>query len=425
MKAATTAAGPAPTPRGGSLRLFRHRDFALFFTAASISNGGSWMQAVAVPALLFDLTGKAAWLGYASIAATLPAVVITPYAGVLADRVSRRLILIVTQILQMSAAGALWLAYHQGHATAELIVGLGFVSGVGAGFQMSAWQTFVPTLVPLDEMVDAIKLNSLQFTMARALGPAFAGVVVKAWGVEAAIAVNAVTYALVIAALLISRPRVTATAPATTGAWEHLRDGARYVWGKRPIRLAALIALLTAALGQSIHQMAPAISHRVLDRPSTDNAGLLVAVGCGSITAAGFGMLRSSFARARTSTSVITVLTLYTASALVVSLTSNYTVGLFGFFLGGFAHFQASLTLNTFMQTKAPDHLRGRAISFYLLGIFGGIPIGAYAIGRLGDWLGMRAALRYDAAGMAIVLVAVVASGWIKDFDVSEVIGEA
>src|SRR3954471_12042159 len=91
-------------PRAGSLRIFRHRDFALFFSAAAISNGGTWMQLIAVQALLFDLTDSGAWLGLSTVATLVPALILTPYAGVLADRISRQLILQVTQTLQMLTA---------------------------------------------------------------------------------------------------------------------------------------------------------------------------------------------------------------------------------------------------------------------------------------------------------------------------------
>src|SRR3954452_16390053 len=92
--------------RSSSLRIFRHRDFTLFFSAAAISNGGSWMQLIAVQALLYDLTDSGTWLGLSTVATLVPALLLTPYAGVLADRISRRLILQVTQLMQMTTAFA-------------------------------------------------------------------------------------------------------------------------------------------------------------------------------------------------------------------------------------------------------------------------------------------------------------------------------
>ena len=113
----------------GSLRIFRHRDFALFFTAASISNGGSWMQLVAVQALMYKLTESGSWLGLSTVASLVPAVLLTPYAGVLADRVSRRRILQVTQSVQMSMAFTLWALYRSHVVTPWWIIGIGWYFG--------------------------------------------------------------------------------------------------------------------------------------------------------------------------------------------------------------------------------------------------------------------------------------------------------
>ena len=103
--------------------------------------------------------------------------VLTPVAGVLADRLPRRLILIVTQLVQAAAAFALWLLYLSDSLTAWRIVGLVFVGGIAGGFQMAAWQAFVPTLVPRSQLVEAVRLNSLQFTVSRALGPSIGAMI--------------------------------------------------------------------------------------------------------------------------------------------------------------------------------------------------------------------------------------------------------
>ena len=163
----TASATTIATPEQKSV--LRNRNFAVFFGAAVVSNSGTWMQQVAVFALIYDLSGhRGAWLGIVSLAAALPMTVLTPVAGVLADRLPRRLILIVTQLVQAAAAFALWLLYVGDSLTSWRIVGLVFVGGVASGFQMAAWQAFVPTLVPRSQLVEAVRLNSLQFTVSRA-----------------------------------------------------------------------------------------------------------------------------------------------------------------------------------------------------------------------------------------------------------------
>ncbi len=141
--------------RKGSLGAFRHRDFAVFWTAATISNAGSWMQVVAVPALLYDMTKSSSWLGISSMASLLPAVVLTPYAGTLADRLPRRSMLLATQSAQMSIAIVLWMLYIGDVISPGWIVALGLCNGVATGFQTAAWQAFVPLLVPPSHLLDA------------------------------------------------------------------------------------------------------------------------------------------------------------------------------------------------------------------------------------------------------------------------------
>jgi MFS family permease len=228
----------------------RHPRFRAFFVAASISNAAAWMQLVAVPALLYDLTGQATWLGLSTVATLVPAVILTPWAGVLSDRRNRRHILLVTQTVQMVATFALWALYASGQVTPGAIIATGFVSGLAAGVQTSAWQSFIPSLVPAADVADAVRLNSVQFTVARALGPAAAGVVVAWLGTGAAIFANGATYLLVIGVLLVIRTRPNATSDRTQSSRRALSDGARWVWHHRGVRLAALLALFSATVSQ-------------------------------------------------------------------------------------------------------------------------------------------------------------------------------
>ena len=405
------------TQRHSSLHAFRHRDFAVFWVAAAISNGGSWMQVVAMPALLFDLTDSATWLGVASLAALLPAVFITPYAGALADRRSRRSILLVTQTVQMATAFAMFALYSADVLRPGVIVSLAFVAGVATGFQASVWQSFVPLLVPADEILDAVKLNSMQFTLARALGPAFAGVVVKTVGFGAAFFVNGATYLLVIGALVFTRPRANAVTDRSLPVGQVVLDGARYVFSHRPLRLAVGVAFLTAACGQSLQHIAPAVAGRIFGRPSTDNAGLLVALGLGALVSSGFSVVVGD--RLRRSRRILLGIALFTVSVALLPISDIYAVGLVAYFVGGLAHLQIAIGLNTLVQGIVPDEWRGRARSFYVLGVVAGIPTGALVLGRLADAIGMRGALALNAAVLVAGGAWVVLSRGLVALDVS------
>lgn len=419
-----TATGPTPTgdasPRGsGALAALKHREFAYFFTAAAVSNAGGWMQMVAVPALLFDLTDSSTWLGVSSVAALIPAVFLTPHAGVLADRVSRRKILMVTQLVQMITAFVLWASYTSDNVSPELIVGLGLVGGIATGFQTAAWQSFVPLLVPPELMLEAVRLNSVQFTLARAIGPGLAGLVISTLGTGAAIFINASTYLLVIAALVVARPRQTIAHHGDRKVSDVLREGGRYVWRNLPLRIAVLLAFVGSLCGQSLQYVTPAIANRIFDRPSTDNAGLLVALGLGAVTSSIVSVAVGD--RIRRSTIVLVSLALFAANAGLIALTSWYWLGIAAYFIGGLGHLQMAVALNTLVQGAVPDHVRGRTMSFYVLGILGGIPIGAFVLGRLGDVVSMRFAVAFDAVALLIVIVALVSRGWLRQLDTSRI----
>jgi MFS family permease len=413
---ATDATVTAPTePVRGSLHIFRHRDFALFFSAASISNGGSWMQLVAVQALMYDLTHRGTWLGLSTVVSLVPAVLLTPYAGVLADRVSRQTILQITQTVQMFTAFALWGLY-AGHVITPLwIIALGFVNGVATGFQTSAWQSFVPLLVPTEEMLQAVRLNSVQFTLARAIGPALGGLVVRFGGIGAAILTNAVTYLLVIATLIVVHPRVSAMTSRAQGVFAGLMQGARYMWQRRPLRLAVVLALAASTFGQALQYIASALSERLFNHASNGNAGLLTALGVGALLSSGYTVRMGD--RLRRSTQALVSIALFVLAIALLAATHSYQLGQVAYFIAGVAHLQMAVALNTLIQGTVPDEYRGRAMSFYLLGILAGIPIGSQVLGSLGDAIGFRRTLVLDGTAFGFVLVALLVTGWWRDLD--------
>jgi predicted MFS family arabinose efflux permease len=402
-------------PRSGSLRVFRHRDFTLFFSAAAVSNGGTWMQLIAVQALLFDLTNSGSWLGLSTVTTLVPALLLTPYAGVLADRVSRRTILQVTQLLQMSTALALWGLYVSDVVTPWWIVAVGFVNGVAAGFQSAAWQSFVPLLAPPEDMLQAVRLNSVQFTMARAIGPAFGGLVVRYGGIGAAIMTNAATYLLVIAALVIVRPRANHTQAREQRVLAGLKQGAAYIWNRRPLRVAVFLALAASTFGQALQYIASALSQRLFHHSSNGNAGLLTALGCGALISAVFAIrLNDRLAR---SAQAIGALVLFAAAVGLLALTHSYTIGQVAYFFAGIGHLQIALSLNTLIQGAVPDEYRGRAVSFYLLGVLAGIPLGTQVLGSLGDAIGFRTTMVLDCAAFVVIIAILLVTGWWRDLD--------
>ncbi len=381
------------------------------------------MQLVAVPALLYDLTGKASWLGISMLATMVPAVILTPWAGVLSDRLDRRVILLVTQTVAMVATFGLWGLYATGHIGPVSIVAIGFINGIATGFQTSTWQAFVPSLVPEAEMLEAVRLNSTQFTVARVVGPALAGVVVATFGVGAAIFLNAATYLLVIGVLLVVHPNAQVLDASHHNSFRAFTEGARYVWHHQAVRLAVMITLFTAITGQSLQYIAAAIAEGGLGHKSTDSAGLLTALGIGAFLSSLLG--GAAVARYGRRTMMVAALVMFAAAPVIIGATHSYTVALAGYFVAGVAHLTVAVQVNSLIQLETPDHLRGRALSFYLLGILGGIAVGPLALGSLIDAVGVRTALFADAALVAVVSAALVASGKLRVFDASPMPAQA
>jgi MFS family permease len=394
-------ARPHSNSGGTAFVALRHKDFAVFWTAAVVSNSASMMQMIAVAAAVYDLSGQqGTWLGIVGLATSIPLMVLTPIAGVLADRLPRRLILVVTQIVQAVAAFVLWALHLSDALTPWRIVGLVFVGGIAGGFQIASWQSFVPTLVPREHLLDAVRLNSVQFTAARAIGPGVGAVALGAWGLGAAFFLNAVTYVLVIVAILLSKPRQTISSSAQDSFRAVFVEGARYVAHHPTIRLVVLAGFVISVFGQSLMTLAAGVSSDVYGHRSTDGGWLLASMGVGAVVMSVFVVSGASRYRRTTLTTVSLVL--YIIGLAMVPLTRSFEFGLVAFFVVGLAHLLVATSMNTFLQAYVADEIRGRTLSFYLLGIVFGTGLGAMVMGRLADVVGMRSVLAVNAVAFAV-----------------------
>jgi MFS family permease len=408
----TAEASPASS---SSFSALRHRRFAIFWTAAAISNGAGWMQLIAVPAVIFKLTHSATWVGAITMAGTVPAVFLTPFAGVLADRRSRRTILMFTQGSQMVIAFAMWGLWVSGHLRPWPVLLLSLLSGLGVGVQTAVWQSFIPFLVPREDMLHAVRLNSMQFTMGRAVGPAMAGLVLHRWGVGMAIFLNAATYLLVIVALQFVRIRPADRPPADGRVLGQIREGFAVVRRTPVFRLAMSLAFLTSISGQSLQQQGAAVASGLFGRDPTESGTLLASLGIGAI-AASF-VLAALGSRVPRRAQAIASLTGYGIGIVLLVSTHTWGFGLAGFAISGMSHLTMATVLNTVIQERVPDELRGRIISIYVLGILAGIPIGSLVLGLLADHFGMRTALVCDGAFIITMLVGLLTTGWSRLLD--------
>jgi len=407
----TTTAATTPVRRGlvrEAFRVLRHRDYAIFWSAALVSNTGSWMQNIAAPYVLYQLTKSTAWLGIGAFMAFFPALLVGPLAGSLADRFPRKTILLWTQGSMMIAAFGLFVVWIAGVATPGIIVALLCCSGTASGLNIAAWQSFVPQLVPHDELLPAVRLNSMQFVSARAFGPALAGIVLQLAGAGTAFFINAISFVVVLVALLMIHPRPVPTDDGAGRVLAHFREALRYVRARAGLLLPVLTIMIVSFFGSSVVQLAPAFAEDVFDVGKSGYGFLVSAFGIGAIV--GSILVTIVGDRARRSRVALTGLILFTAGELLFAAAPGYAIGVGGMAIMGGAYITIATALNTSVQARVDEVHRGRTLSIYLMGLLGGVPLGALLQGGVADVIGLRATV----VASTFALVACVLGGTVR-----------
>ena len=420
----TAAAADVPAgsghQSGGALAALKHRDFALFFSAALCSNTGTWMQTITVPYVLDQLTHSTVWVGVGAFATFFPATIVGPLAGALADRYDRRTIMLVSQVVLMCSALALWAIWVSGVATPELIVGVVVIGAFGAGITIAAWQAFVPQLVPPEALVSAVRLNAMQFTGARAFGPALAGLVLAEFGPGTAFLANALSFLLVIGALLLIAARPIAKSTAAGGVAAQFRDGLRYIRKRAVLIVSVLGALFSSLLGVSMIQLAEPFARHVLHEGAGKYGLLVAAYGAGAITGAVVTVARGDVLR-RSSLTVVGF-AIFVVAELTFGLAPAYALALAGMFGIGLAQSLAMVSCQTAVQVNVDEDYRGRVLSVYVMSFCAGTPIGALVGGIVASVVGLRATIVGSAVLLAIaVIVTMLRYPWFRVLDESRV----
>jgi MFS family permease len=384
----TTTPAAIHVPR--TFASLRHRNFALFWAAAIISNSGGTMQAVTVPFVIYAITGSAAWLGISTAVTFVPTVLVGPIAGAVADRYPRRQVLLVTQTVQMAAAFALWGLWVSGRATVASILGVVFLSSVAGGINIASWQAFVPSLVPRRDLMNAVRLNSIQFTLARAVGPALAGLVLGRFGAGTSFMVNAVTYLLVIAALvrIPPQPNAGATGAPRQSVVHEFVDGLRYMRRRPALLQCVMNTMVLAAASFALVQLAPAIAHKQLHIGKSSYGYLVASEGLASILSSFWLANRGD--RLRRSRTTMTGLGFAVFGSFVLGAATNFWFGAVAFFAIGLGHTLTAIPHNTTIQAQVSDAYRGRVLAVYLMSVQLGVPLGSVLLGATADATGTR-----------------------------------
>jgi MFS family permease len=399
MTSPVPATSPAPRGIRHAARAFRHRDFRIFWLGALASNTGSWVQNLAVPYVLYQVTESAFWVGLATFTQFVPVMLLGPLAGSIADRFDRRKVLLVTQSLMALAALALWAAWASGVRSPIAILALVSVAGIFAGVNIPSWQSFVNDLVPRDDLLSAVTLNSLQFNAARALGPGIAGILLASLGPSWAFFLNGASFVFVLLALLLVRNRQVALETALTGGFlRQFRRALRYTQRQPGILVGIVVAVLVGALGNPVFQFTVVFAAEVYEVGPLGLSLLNVSLGLGAVLAAplvsGWDVTRATLVRWG--------LLVYGGAVVAFALAPVYVVGLLALTVVGGGFLVVISATNTSVQVIVADHMRGRVMALRIMAFTGAYPVGALIQGSVSDLIGARPTV----AGAGAILVA-------------------
>ncbi len=369
-----------------------YRDFRLLWFGALTSSIGTWMQKVAQAWLIVTLTGSqsAFYLGLDSFLGELPILLLTLVAGVVADRRDRRHMMLMSQVVQMAVAFVLAGLVFFNHIQIWHILCLSCISGCAQAFGGPAYQSLVPTLVGKEHLPNAIALNSIQFNLARIIGPVVAGVALATFGMVMCFGMNGISFLFVIAAILSLRD-VHVPPASSVSIVSQMKDGLRYVHGSPNLRTLTMLGFIAAFLGLPLLTFLPIIAKDVFHQDVGLYTRMMTTSGVGAVCGA---MIVAWLGKHRHLGRILLVLlsafgVAMTAFALSREVWLSTTIL---FFTGALLVMCFSVT-NSLVQLIAPPELRGRIVSIYMMAFRGGSPLGGLASGWLITQVGSAPAM--------------------------------
>lgn len=388
-----------------TFRSLRERNFRLFFIGQGISQVGTWVQSVALVWLVLTRTGSGVALGLTTALQFLPILVLGPWAGLLADRVDKRKLLVCTQAASAAQAGGMGLLVLTGADSLTLIYALSLVFGLITALDNPVRRAFVVELVAEPHVPNAVGLNSALMTGSRIVGPAVAGVMIAGVGVAWCFLANAVSYAAVLAGLSRMDPAGFRPAARAQRGRGQLREGFRYVWRTPELRLPLILVGVAATLAFNYPVLFPLLAERSLGGGAGTFGLLYSTMSIGSLAGAlmvarrkhidGRWLARGALAYGAA------LLFLASAPTLPLAVASTLPVGFTGVILLSGS--------NTLLQLHAGPAMRGRVNALFAMVFLGSTPFGGPIAGWVGEHFGARAGLGLGAVATALAGAAALA----------------
>ncbi len=363
--------------------LRRHRNYRIFFTGQVVSLAGTWMQNVALAWLVIELSGSPLAIGVLAFCRFVPFTIFGLFAGVVADRIDSRKLVMATQAAAMGISIGLAVVTLTGTATLEIVYILAALGGIALAFDAPGRQSLTFQMVGPRELPNAVALNSGLFNGSRIIGPAIAGLLIAAVGTGICFALNAVSFLAVLTALALVREEELRPVVRDRSASmiKGIRHAFSYAWNDRQLRLVLSVVTVVSTVGFNFHVLVPLLAADTL-HVGPEGFGLLSATfGLGALVGA---LSAATFREASWRLFAIGTASFGVFALLLAPVQNAYLAAALLFCIGlSFTLFTANA--NALVQLAAPDHLRGRLISIYLFAFLGLAPIGGLFAGWLAE----------------------------------------
>ena len=394
----------APRARLISFAPFKHPAYARLWTGAFVSNIGTWMESIALGIYVTNHTHQAAWTGTVAAAAFLPIAFLSPIGGALADRFPRRLLMIITTLIQTALATLLTVLFVIGNPSAPIITLVALGNGVCAALGFPSFQAMLPDLVPVEDLPGAIALSSAQYNLGRVIGPAIAGIVITIGGIAWAEGANAVSFLAVVAVMLT----LTLPAPSAAAKGEKflrsIADGFRFVRREPGLRVTALAMCLNTFLAAPFIALVPAMALQVLHSGDFGTSVLVTAQGLGAVLMAfSLGTLVVRHGSRRV---LMTLMATLPIALVAYAAAPNLALSAVALFAVGLLYLGALSSFTTIAQLRVPAEIRGRVLAVFTVILGSLYPLGSVLQGKIADHIGLRRTTAGAAGLMALAMLA-------------------
>lgn len=399
---------PATFPTRNPFGPLRYRDYRLYWVGTCISFIGSWVQIVAMGWLVYDMTRSTEALGLIGLVGGLPTTALMLFGGVIADRVNKRRLVLVTQTL--FAISAFTLAILTGLHLLQIwhIVILAFVNGLVFAIDGPARQALVYHLVGEAELASGVAIQTTAFNLARVIGPAIGGKIYGSFGAEWCFFLNGISFAAVLVSVLLIRTDITQRSDSQGTVWGDFVEGLQYLRSNRMMRNIVGLTAMTSIFAFAFYNtLMPAYARDVLHLSENHYGLLFSSIGMGALIGA---LLVGRFAAVnRRGLLMFVGANLFAAGVFGLAWATHLWMALLLFLLIGMAAIAQLATANTLTQSLAPEALRGRAVAMHMFALGGLQPFGAFLAGGIAQQLGIQHTLLMGAAVFGIYVWALFA----------------